>query len=117
MLQKVTMPDVSPGVSLEFHDNARDHARMSLHRILPAHFICGWGHDRSDVHDLPAFIVILRFEWSPVEHLETYHVQMDRMRVVGKIKQAPDFYRVEHRTFRYRHAPMRVIQEHHHRIG
>jgi len=85
MLQLVAMPHIAARVAFEANDDASYRHRVDAHRILPSPLIRGQLHRRASVNDLFRELVNGEVEWSPVQKLKPYHVQMDGVRIIGQV--------------------------------
>src|SRR5215471_6095290 len=117
MFEKVAVPDIAARIAFELGDNASDHSRMGLDCIFPSRLVGCWRNRHSDIFYGSVPVVVLRFKRAPVQHLKANTVEVDWVRIIGKIHQPPDLHRIQSRTFGHRHVPMGVVEQHHHGVA
>ncbi len=110
MFKDVAMPKVASRIAVERHNNARHRLRRALHNILPSHLMRCWRKHRPS--KLQRFIrkIVERRKALTVQYLEPHHVQMNRMRILRKIHEAPYLGAIELHKLRHRIYPVFAIQ-------
>lgn len=84
------MPNVSPGITLERHNDARDRMRVCPHGVFPALLVGIRGNPRTKESEF--FLRIKRWNVGlTVKNVKANQVQVDGMRVVGRIYEPADF--------------------------
>src|SRR5581483_8393542 len=99
VLQQMAMPYIAPGLALETHGDARDHARIGAHGIFPAKFLRFGRYRRPGEHQLAMRVPCEQIERPAIDDLEAHQVQMDRMRITGEIDETPRLDSVLSRLF------------------
>ena len=92
VFEQVAVPYVATRVAFKLCYDARNHPRMRLNCIFPSRLVSRTRHRRANVSDRSIFVVILWLKGATVQNLEPDRVQVDRVRIVGKIHESPDFH-------------------------
>jgi subtilisin family serine protease len=114
VLEVMAVPDVAAGVAVEAHDDARDRARVRANCVLPARLGRVGRHRFAAKPHALVQEKELRLEELPVEDLKSYAVQVDRVRVVARVDEAPDLGRAEVRLLGHRVGPPPAVEQHPH---
>ena len=117
VLQKMTVPYIAAGITLEVNDNAGNHTRVSSHGVLPPRFGGLRRKWRTDKFHLLLGIVGKDVEWTAIKYLKSDHVKMYRMRVAGEIYEIPNLDGVEYGLLCHRHFPVKPVKEHENRLS
>src|ERR1700677_4708209 len=83
VLQDVAVPDVAAGEAFEGDDDARDHAGVGAHSVLPAALRGGGGNCGPGETYRSLVLELEGVERPAVEYLKADQVQMDGVRILG----------------------------------
>ena len=91
VLLEMAVPEIASGISLKRNVDPRDHIGRTLHHILPAPLI-RIGRKRRAGKAKRSFLheVKVTIEGPAIHHLEAHMMEMNGVRIVGKIHQGPD---------------------------
>src|SRR5581483_1391081 len=112
MFENVAMPHVAAGESFKAHDDARNHAGIGAHGILPTCLVrLGRNSGASESEDV-LVLIGKSIEAPAIENLKSNEMEMNGMGVVGQVHQIPYLHRIEGGIFSDGRRPSGVVQEH-----
>ena len=91
VFEDVTMIHVLSGIAFKAHDETREHHGVHPHSVLPSGFVrlgrLGWADKPHPAGGLVRGFI----EGPPIQNLEPHQMHVDRMRILGRVADAPDF--------------------------